>query len=233
MTTSLADPSWTACFSALQFDRFLMGELDPADAERLRAHAAECGRCAAALASLRASSEERLPPLRLVPLPARSRFAVRAAAAAVGVAAAASLLLVIRSPATRLKGGGGFTLGMYVEHVGDVRRAAPGETVAAGDAVRFAVTAPRDVYVAILSLDAKGKASIYFPAAGRAALVRAGTDVALPLGTRLDETMGEERILGLFCPSAIELEPLRLQMERGAPAVPDDCQVTRWSFVKR
>lgn len=232
MTTARAERIWAACFSALHFDRFLTGELDRPEAERLRGHVAECPGCAAALDELQKASEERLPPLRVVPLPARSRVPVRTVVAAVGLAAAASLLLMVRPSGTRVKGSG-FVLGMYVAHGGEVRRAAPGETVAAGDAVRFAVTAPVDAHVAVLSLDPKGHASIYFPAGGRAEVVHAGTDVALPLGTRLDETVGEERILGLFCSSAIELEPLRLQLERGDPAIPDGCQVTRWSFVKR
>jgi len=230
MTTSRAERTWAACFSALHFDRFLAEELDRAEAERLRHHVADCTRCAAALARLQKASEERLPPLRVVPPP--SRVPLRAVAAAAGLAAAASLLLMVRPPGNRVKGSA-FTLGMYVDHRGEVRRAAPGDTVAAGDAVRFAVTVPVDTHVAVLSLDSKGHGSIYFPAGGRAELVRAGADVALPLGTRLDETVGEERILGLFCSSAIELEPLRLQLERGGPAIPDGCQVTRWSFVKR
>jgi hypothetical protein len=232
MKTLLADRTWAACFSALQFDRFLIGELDASEAEHLRGHVAGCARCAAALDELKAASEEPLPPPRIVPLAARPRFPLRSLAAAVGLAAAASLLLVIRPPGTRLKGPG-FTLGMYVDHGGEVRRAAPGETVAPGDALRFAVTAPVDVYVAVLSVDPKGRASIYFPAGARAELVRAGTDVALPLGTRLDDTVGEERIFGLFCSSAIDLEPLRVRLERGASDIPDGCQVTRWSFVKR
>jgi len=232
MTTSLADLTWNACFSALQLDRFLAGEMTEGEAERLRVHRAGCARCTAALDELRIGSEERLPPLRVVPLAPRSRFPVRAGAAAVGLAAAASLLLVVRPLSTRIKGPG-FALSMYVEHRGEVRPAGPGETVAPGDALRFAVSAPVNGYVAILSLDSKGHGSIYFPAGSRAEPVQAGRDVALPLGTRLDETVGEERIVGLFCTSAVELEPLRLQLERGGPSIPDGCQVTQWSFVKR
>jgi len=232
MTTSLANQAWDACSSALQFDRYLAGELEPPDAERFRAHVDACARCTSALNELRSGAKERLPPLRVVPFPPRSRFPIRALAAVAGLAAAASLLLVVRSPGTRLKGTG-FALGMYVEHRGEVRRAGRGETVAPGDAVRFAVSAPVDVFVAVLSLDANGHGSIYFPAGGRAERVQAGNDVALPLGTRLDATAGEEQILGLFCASPVELEPLRLQLERGGPEIPDGCQVTRWSFVKR
>jgi len=231
MIPSLAGRTWNACFSALQLDRFVTAEMTEGEAERLRVHLTGCARCRTALDELRAGSEERLPPLRVVPLSPRSRVRIRAAAAAVGIAAAASLLVMVRPFGVRTKGS--FALAMYVDHAGEVRRAAPGEVVALGDAVRFAVSAPADGYVAVLSLDPKGRAFVYFPAGGRAERVQAGSDLPLPLGTRLDETVGEERIVGLFCPSAVELEPLRLQLEQGGPAVPGDCQVTRWSFVKR
>jgi ferric-dicitrate binding protein FerR (iron transport regulator) len=232
MSIPLPDRLWPACHSSLQLDRLLMGELDPLESDRLHAHAAACPRCGQALQAIRAARDERLPPLRLV-LPARdSRRWWAAAVAAAGMAAAASLLLVVRPPGGRLKGSG-FTLAMYVEHAGEVRRAGPGETVAAGDAVRFAVTAAKPAYVAVLSIDPLGKGSIYFPASARAERVEAGIDVALPLGTRLDATVGEERIVGLFCAAAIELEPVREGLERGDATFPEGCQVTRWSFVKR
>jgi hypothetical protein len=44
--------------------------------------------------------------------------------------------------------------------------------------------------------------------------------VALPLGTRLDATTGEERLLGLFCASPVELEPIRIGLEQGQDAPP-------------
>jgi hypothetical protein len=39
--------------------------------------------------------------------------------------------------------------------------------------------------------------------------------------------------VGLFCSSPVELEPLRARLEGGGELAPSDCQVTRWSFVKR
>src|SRR5262249_28035363 len=169
------------------------------------------------------------------PLPRRRRFI---AVAGVGMALAASLLLVLRSEppssAQRRKGPGlGFT--MYVQHGQEVRRAAPGETVSPGDAVRFAVSTPAPAFVAVLSLDAAGRAWIYFPQHPRAVPVTAGAEVPLPIGTRLDATTGEERLLALFCGSPVELEPLRLALEQAQDAapLPPDCQGLRWSFVKR
>lgn len=234
MSIQIADRLWPACFSALQLDRYLAGELDDAAGRSVRDHAAGCPRCAAALDEMRLGRDERLPPLRVVPLdlkPTRRRW-IPAAAAAAGVAAAASLLLVFRPAGDRIKGPG-FGLRMYVEHAGDVRAAAPGERVAPGDAVRFAVTTPGRGYVAVLSIDPDGRASVYFPVGERAEAVAAGNDVALPIATRLDLSVGEERIVGLFCSSPVELEPLRARLERGAFAAPRGCEVIRWSFVKR
>jgi len=230
MSTLFAQPLWPACFSALHLDRFLLGELDEAAAEEIRAHLKTCAACRETAESMR--PRELLPPLRAVP--SRPRRSIRLVAAVAGVAAAAGVLLILRpsGPRERSKGSG-FALGMYVQHGGEVRRAGSGEAIAPGDAVRFTVTAPSDGYVAVLSLDAQGRGSIYYPAGSRAAPLVAGSDVALPLGTRLDSSVGEERIVGLFCASAIELEPLRAALERSALSIPDGCQVTRWSFVKR
>jgi hypothetical protein len=229
MNNPLAERLWPACLSALQLDQYRMGELP--DAEEVRSHVDGCATCAQALQDLSAAVE--LPPLRVVPLQPRRRPGWRRAlAAGLGVAAAASLLLVLRPDGVRVKGSAP-ALGMFVQHGTEVRRAGAGEEVSAGDAVRFAVSTPEAAYVAVLSVDPRGHGSIYFPVGPRAERVPAGHDVPLPLGTRLDATVGEERIVGLFCSSAVELEPIRAALESGHLQIPDGCQVTRWSFVKR
>ena len=229
--------SWNACLSSLRLDRWMMGELDTADAETVGTHVSSCAACSAALAGMRGVREE----VRTLPLPAalstaapRRRFP-RVAVAGLGLALAASVLLLVRTPTAPERTKGGLALTMYVQHGDDVRRAEPGEHVAPGDAVRFAVSTPTPAYVAVLSLDPTGRASVYFPQTGRAAHVPAGSEVLLPLGTRLDTTTGEERLLGIFCGSAVELEPIRTALERGTDAapLPADCQGLRWSFVKR
>jgi hypothetical protein len=157
-----------------------------------------------------------------------------AGALAAAAAAAGLVLLPPPEPAgTRIKGAAP-ALAMYVRHGGEVRRAAPGERVAAGDAVRFAVSLPEPAYVAVLSLDPAGQASVYFPEGERAQRVKAGMDVALPLATRLDATVGEEQVFGLFCDRPLELAPVRALVDAAAAgAAPAGCQVTRWTFVKR
>ena len=230
--------SWNSCLSALRLDRWMMGELAAADSENVGTHVSACAACSAAVAGMRGVREE----VRALPLPAAlGRPAPRrrippAALAGVGLALAASLFLVLRTPpAAERPKGSGLGLTMYVQHGGEVRRAEPGEHVSPGDAVRFAVSTPTPAFVAVLSLDPAGKASVYFPQASRAAQVPAGAEVPLPLGTRLDGTTGQERLLGIFCASAVELEPIREALERGhdASSLPADCQGLRWSFVKR
>jgi hypothetical protein len=223
MTTPLLERTWPACLSALQLDRWMLGELRQTESELVSIHLSGCGRCARMVDAMRAHRDAtQLPRLRLLTVaptiptdeqrrPPR-RWKVRAAAASKGP---------------------GFAIAMYVQHEGEVRRVGPGETIAAGDAVRFAVTAPVKAYVAILSLDAAGGASIYYPAGRTAQQVPAGDDLPLPLGTRLDETVGQERVVGLFCSSPVELEPLRVRLENGIAAFPHECQVTQWTFVKR
>lgn len=234
MSTILVDAAWPACLSALTLDRWMAEELSPAEAERVRTHAEGCARCAAAARSLRETRDATvLPPLR----PGRPRrIAWRAgiAALAAGVAIAAGFAVSLRpDPSERTKGSA-VALGMWVRHGEAVRRAAPGEVVAAGDDVRFSVTTPRPAWVAVLSVDPAGRASIYFPDGARAARIAPGTDVPLPLATRLDATVGEERVLGLFCDGPVELEPVRAAIERsGDAAAPPGCEVTRWRFVKR
>jgi hypothetical protein len=231
--------SWNACLSALRLDRWMMGELDATDAETVGTHVASCATCSTAVAGMRGVREEvralPLPPA-LARRPAPRRRLATGAVAGIGLALAASLVLVLRAPPpTERTKGPGFGLAMYVQHGVEVRRAAPGETVSPGDAVRFAVTTPAPAYVAVLSIDPAGRASVYFPQAAHAAHVPAGNEVPLPIGTRLDATTGEERLLGLFCASPVELEPIRQALERGhdGTSLPADCQGLRWSFVKR
>jgi hypothetical protein len=237
MSTFFANAAWPACLSALRLDRWMAGELGPDEAEGVRAHVAGCAPCARAVESLRAARDAAtLPPLRIAPVPSRrTRRFRRILALSGGLAAAAGVLLVLRagSPGERSKGAG-VGLAMYVLHGDTVRQAGPGEVVAGGDAVRFAVTTTEPAYVAVLSVDPAGHASIYFPTGARAAPVAAGNDVPLPIATRLDAIVGEEHVVGLFCDHAVELEPVRAGLEAAAGgAVPMGCKVTRWSFEKR
>ena len=237
MNLAMTPLSWNACLSAFRLDRWMMGELGASDAESVGTHVSACATCSTAVAGMRGVREEvrALPlPAVLVRPPLRRRLP-RAAVAGLGLALAASVVVMLRTDLGERRKGPGLGLAMYVQHGSEVRRAAPGESVAPGDAVRFAVSTPVPAFVAVLSLDPAGKASVYFPEGPRAAQVPGGAEVPLPLGTRLDATTGEERLLGLFCTQPVELEPIRLALQQAQDAapLPTDCQGLRWSFVKR
>ena len=177
--------SWNACLSALRLDRWMMGELERSDAETVGTHVSACADCSAAVAGMRGVREEvrALPPPLHSGAPPLRRRAPLAAVAGLGLALAAGLVLVAprRSPPSRraLKGTG-LALTMYVQHGGEVRRAAPGESVSPGDAVRFAVSTPSPAYVAVLSLDPAGKARCTSRRVRGRRRCRRGAEVPLP-----------------------------------------------------
>jgi hypothetical protein len=140
---------------------------------------------------------------------------------------------VTRPAAEERSKGAPEALGVYVQHGAEVRRAGPDEAVSPGDALRFSFSLPRPAWVAVLSLDGAGRASIYFPLGGRAERVEAGQDLPLPLATRLDSTVGPERLTALACDAPVELEPLRLALGVGAEVQPEGCRVLHWRLLKR
>jgi hypothetical protein len=160
-----------------------------------------------------------------------------------GVALAAglvALVVVVRSPApkprgtseqateeaTRIKGSA--RLGFFVRHGNFVRRGGTGEPVSPGDLVRFVVSTPRPAHLAIIGIDERAVASVYFPVAGAEDTVAAGTDVELPRATLLDDTLGGETITAFFCERPIDLGPLRARPKSAPPG----CTVDRFDWVK-
>jgi hypothetical protein len=159
-------------------------------------------------------------------------------AGALALAAALVLFLTFRGgggdEGTRTKGGK-TKLGFYVNHGGNVRLGGPDEHVVPGDGLRFVVTTGESAFLAVLSVDGAGHVSSYYPAslhegtAAGAGPVAAGHDVALPLSTTLDETLGSETIYGVFCSEDFEIEPMRRALEatggKNPPQVGPGCTV--------
>src|SRR5208282_1733027 len=134
MNALLEDARWQACQSAYRLDRFRLGELPAEEAAEVRAHLLGCAQCRAAEELLAAGQSEYLAlaaPLRRPPR------AGRAVAWGLGAAALAATCLVVLQPGGVRSKGAPTSVGMYVQHQQQVRRALPGETVAPGDVVRF------------------------------------------------------------------------------------------------
>jgi hypothetical protein len=246
MNAMLEDVRWGACLSGYRLDCWRAGELSPAEAAEVQSHLAVCPRCREVLERMRSVEAEfraSQPPLRALEAVPRTearrtqrpgRRVVRWLAPAGAVALAAGLLVALQpEPGVRSKGGP-VSMGMFVQHRGEVRRAIPGETVAPGDTVRFTYSTPERRYLAILSVDGAGVASIYFPDGPEAVAVEPAEDAPLPLGTQLDGVLGEEQVVGLFCDAPRALEPIRQALRSSGAALPEvpGCALTTFRFTK-
>lgn len=239
------------CLSDLQLDALELGALEASRAEQARRHLAECGRCSARQRELgaetRASAEVLASqPRRVGAAPRGSKTAQRrssprawAGGVAAALAAAAALLLVVGrlSPPTGedgVRSKGTSRVGFFVRHAGVVRRGSERERVVPGDALRFVVTSSVPSYVAVLSRDGAGQASIYHPSGVRAARVEPGVERPLDASVVLDDVLGEERLFALACSAPVELEPLleALRSSAADPSWPAQCSIERFVLVK-
>jgi hypothetical protein len=220
------------CLSDRRLDALLAGELEGETRALAEQHLSECGRCAARRDEMAGDAAAFLaahPPVaKVVRLAPRRRWLWGA-----GLAAAAALFLVVRmpAPAERTKGSG--SVGFFVRHGESVRRGGPGERVMPGDALRFVVTQREPSHVAVLSRDAAGQASVYFPAGARALRVEAGVERALDSSVILDEVLGAEQLYALRCKEPVELAPLRAYLGASSePSWPAGCEVERIALLK-
>jgi hypothetical protein len=131
---------------------------------------------------------------------------------------------------------GSAAVGFFVKRGDRVQRGSDGEHVQPGDQLRFTLRSDRPTQLAILSLDARGVVSVYFPRTeGQGALRPIGEELALDAGVELDATLGPETIFAIRCPTppALAAHPTHptldtlrntLQRTRTLPA-PPGCEV--------
>lgn len=245
------------CISDLAFDQWRTGELDASSIETYEAHLATCERCQQRHDAIEAEAEAfrneyprlelpaKAPVSQVVQLRAkRSRWLAWASGGA-ALAAAATFALVLRPPANddgdgvgseqpglvRTKGSS--HIRFFVKHGDQVRRGDDGQVVHPGDQIRFTLTSSKPQHVAIVSLDAAGVVSTYYPKSERSAAVGAGREQALDSSVLLDQTLGKERIWGIFCEAPFELEPLRVAIQRQGKLPPlAECSIDELSIVK-
>jgi hypothetical protein len=251
------------CLSELALDAWLAGEGNAAERASWQAHAGGCDACARrraerlafnqryleasrdldlAVARLDAARSEVGAPLR--PEPARGAMqGSRGAAWWLGggvLAAAASLALWLSSGEeserwTRSKGSA--RIDFFVKSGAAVRPGAPGESVRAGDALRFVVPRTEPRYLVILGRDSRGVASVYFPAGPRGERVPPsaepiGSGLALPSSVLLDDAPGSERLYAVFCDEPPAVADLLRELERGELTAPDGCELVETHVTK-
>ena len=218
------------CLSRLHCDQLLNGELE--DREDLKQHHASCARCSALLAAHRRERAAFAVPM------ARPRGLAQGRARwTIGLAAIAAMFCVWlvasrgRVGDTEIRYKGKPVLAFYVKHGQAVREGAPGDVVCPNDAINFVVSTEQPAFVAIISIDGAGKVSAYYPEGATAAAIPAGRDQVLPRSVLLDDTLGLERIVGVFCDRPMEVAELAAAVARNA--IPGGCVPETLTLEKR
>jgi hypothetical protein len=230
----------------LSLDALRAGDLDPEHAEGAARHLHECGQCSARRVALDTDAARYLERPDFAEPLARARAlhaqrtrkrrstwitwitCITGATSAAAILALSLLGTHTTQPKTERRKGRG-SIGFYVARDGQVFRGQPGEHVRPGDRLRFTYRSDREGYLAILSLDAQGVASVFYPAPGsQRALVPTGAEIELPVAVELDATLGPEQVFVLECsaPPAVDALKQALAQHREIRA-PDGCAVQR------
>lgn len=258
MLTDLRRERGEACVSDLRFDEWHAGELDAEAESAASAHVDGCALCRRRKTELDADRERFLElspslplrttaPVDAAPAPRKARvIPLRVWGGAALSAAAMLALFVALSPgsregshtdATEALGDrvkGSHRLGFFVKRGSETFEGLSGQRVLPGDQLRFVVTLRAPAHVAVLSRDGAGHASVYFPAGeAKAPRLEAKAEQALAGAVELDATLGRERIWGVFCAAAFEVEPLRAALSAGAELTPPPgCAVDELELTK-
>ena len=243
MASDLRRAPLEGCLSDLQLDELAAGELPTLEAERAAAHLRSCERCAERERSFRevARAFLELHPeaparasMRAAPTRARGQFRALLVAGVVLAAVAVLFVRAERAPmlaSERAKGGA--RLGFYVKRGARVFQGADGERVQAGDQLRFVVNHAAGQEIAILSRDASGTASVYYPRQTRSVALDSAPATVLDAAVELDATLGPETLYGIFCSTEFEIEPLRRALEEtGTLPSPRGCTVDQLELIK-
>lgn len=220
------------CISDLVFDEWHAAELDAPGIQRAAQHLASCARCQGRQRALQADAHAFLAAH---PKPPSRGFAVRRFGVALtGLAVAAGAFLVLRaSEPIGERSKGGPTLGFFVSRDERVFPGATGERLHPGDRLRFVASSNGPRQLAVLSRDAHGVASVYYPAAPRSRALETEQPTPLEAAVELDGTLGKETLYGVFCANEFEVEPLRAALERSGqlPALPG-CSIDVLEILK-
>jgi len=247
------------CLSDLRLDQLLSGELTGECEQLTRAHLATCARCEdrrlelsadrAAFAQKELSFDALLAARRATAgraRPGASRWRSPAVAGALTLSAALVALgvglgrlpLSGDSPAretslgTRSKGAGA-TIAYVVKRGSESFWGEPGQVLAAGDELRFAVSSDRPLYAGVWGVDALGKTSAYH-GSPELAKVDAGHRQPLPGAVVLDDSLGEERLVAVFCARPVPGAELASAVASApsAPRLPAACSYELSSIIK-
>jgi hypothetical protein len=240
------------CASDLQLDQLSSAELSGAVEQGLRAHLAGCSACAGRHAELEAEharfaqqapafeallaspAAERSAGQRRPSPPWLSRIALPAAAV-LALGLGLSALLRERAPepeSTRTKGSGA-AFGFVVRRGDRTFAGEAGQVLQPGDVLRFTLSSTVPSYAGVWGVDALGRVSPYQTRA-QLAPVPAGQRQPLPEAAELDQSLGQERLIAVFCPRPLPASEIgaALAVDPSAPRLPSGCASDSLGIVK-
>lgn len=214
-----------SCPSDLVLDEWFAAELKPDARAQLDVHLLACKHCDERVLEAR---QQRQSFLRAAPtFAAHARLSGRhvprrhmadwlPGAVTGALALVAGLLLMLRAsdellPGTRIKGRP--QLGFYVKRGERVELGVSGDRVNAGDQLHFSYSSPLPTHLAVLGWDG-ARAALYYPEVQVSEALIAGSARLLDFAIDLDDSPGEQRIIGVFCQAAFDPEALRVALGR-------------------
>jgi hypothetical protein len=229
-----------------ELEFYLVGALDAEARARVEAVLAESEADRARLEELRAESAAFLvqhPPGPLVERfevsQRRWRRGLMAAQLTPVLAMAAAVMLVVLFPPTEdlYTTKGGVALTLHRKRGEGSARVTPGETLLSGDLMRFEVRSEETSgYVAVVSRDAAGVVTVYYPYEGPRAVPYDAKESVLPGAIELGDGDGEEVVYALFSSKPFTLDWAVAALKEGkdlASAAPKGVSVGHSSFVVR
>ena len=207
-----------AC-STRSLERLRAGELDAAEAEEVRAHAASCAQCGARLAGLEREAAEfkrEVPFDRFESAVARKgrELKRRSWVAPMGLALAAGLAAIVVGGQLLYNGGNRHNLikgayGVIELFVGGTgaapRLAKNGETLLAGERVRVGYQTREHRYFLVFSVDEAGVATALYPESGPSLPVDKGPGTHLMPDSLELTGKGLEKVIALFSDEPLEV----------------------------
>lgn len=213
--------------------------LEEPGTEATRAHVETCAVCQARVAAAEKQDAQYAASTFVAKeaqaVSKRARQPPRKLVAGIGIALAAGLALFIvpallKPPDGERVKGSDPELVVYRHREGRVEKVNDGDTLKAGDALRFEVVLPRPSHVVILGVDGARTVTPYVPAAGVATVLSAGRH-ALPEAVKLDAVTGEERVVATVCEHGLTVDDARRLLQ--ADATREDCVVKVRHYLKR
>ncbi|MFZ9889076.1 MAG: hypothetical protein ACO3JL_16385 [Myxococcota bacterium] len=242
------------CLSDAKLDALTHEELSAGDASDAQQHLDSCVTCRtrhteltnardawrarslpslASLASSPAAPAPRVEQAKVLPFRRPSMWA----GGTVAVAMAASLLLLIRTEEpsrddVTFRTKGDIALSVFVESDQGARELVVGDSLYAGDRLRFAVSGAGDGLALVVGVDGAGAASVYSPSSGEFSLV--GKEGALAGVATLDAVVGQERLVAVVCTTAPPVaEVLDAARHADDNVWPAGCRTVERKFEKR